>query len=133
MDAATTPAPDLASLRRSRIDILERLIAFAIQWLNGHRSDGEGSLKAILRGVNDFVRISRWVRVAIFLCRRIADGALDAPRPPKKVRRPAGDLDDCDAEAAVDRELADDDRALADQLRLDLGYREPREFEHMEC
>src|SRR5439155_6230292 len=122
MDAAIAPGPDVVSLRESRIAILERLVAFAMQWLEGLRTEGETSLKALCRGARDFARISRWVRVAIFLSMRIGNGALDAPRPPKKVRsRRAADPDD--ESAAFEREPTA-------ELRPE---REPREFEHLEC
>src|SRR5204862_849968 len=124
MDVAIAPAPDIVSLRESRVAILQRLVAFAMAWLRSRRAEGETSLKALSRGIRDFARVSRWVRVALFLCARIRDGALDAPRPPKKLRsRRQADLD---GEDLFDRE----------DLFEDLFDREvlgEREFEHLEC
>src|SRR5258706_15989647 len=103
MDVAIAPAPDVVSLRESRVAILQRLVAFAMAWLRSRRAEGETSLKVLSRGIRDFARVSRWVRVALFLCARIRNGALDAPRPPRKVRaRRTADSDD--DSAAFERE-----------------------------
>src|SRR5260221_11037644 len=81
------PTRDVKTLRMSRMAVLERLIAFGMQVVRGLKTSGKSLVACAL----DFARISRWIRVAIFLCSRIDDGALDAPRPPKQARAPAGE------------------------------------------
>src|SRR5262245_22710031 len=101
MDVATlfcmSPvSPDIDRLRVSRMGILGRLIAFAAQLLRG------GSL-----AFGRIDRIRRWLGVAIFLSRRVEEGALDAPRTFKRARKRAAERD------APDRESLDlDDDAL---------------------
>jgi len=130
MDRAITPAPDVLALRKSRIAVLERLIEFARRLIEeiGRRLATEG----VLRVAGDYVRISRWLRVAIFLSWRIDQGALDTPREPRPARtRRAADADraDVDTRAAEGRSERDASEGGA-ELRPE---REAREYERLEC
>ncbi|HZZ35635.1 MAG TPA: hypothetical protein VFE03_07915 [Caulobacteraceae bacterium] len=80
-------SPDILRLRESRIAVLKRLIAFAVSLLGGLRAKAAEGRSVLFPKLD---RIRRWLAVAIFLARRIGEGALDAPRPPRPARqRPA--------------------------------------------
>src|SRR5450432_4219934 len=76
------PPEKIVALRISRIDILERLVVFA-----------QAALAAVMRNldIKAFVRIGRWIGIAIALQFHIQDGALDQPRAPRKARAAAGE------------------------------------------
>jgi hypothetical protein len=101
MHGQTTPAPDVLALRQSRIALLVRLIEFGMQLVRGLRLDPGAPRRSLCALAADFARISRWLRVAIFLRVRIAQGALDSPREPRKARTrgPAADLAEAAREA----------------------------------
>src|SRR5258706_11278979 len=113
------PTRDVTTLRMSRMAVLHLLIAFGMQVAEGLKDSG----KSLVARVVELARVSRWIRVAIFLSARIDDGALDGPRPPKKlrVRKPAADK-------AADKDDDAEPREVAEAL-----MREPREYEHLEC
>jgi hypothetical protein len=72
-------AQDIDTLRMSRVAILERLIVYA-----------RAMLASVLRtDLGAWLRIGRWLRIALFLKVQINNGALDAPREPRKVRAPS--------------------------------------------
>ncbi|HZZ36298.1 MAG TPA: hypothetical protein VFE03_11265, partial [Caulobacteraceae bacterium] len=80
-------SPDILRLRESRIAVLKRLIAFAVSLLGGLRAKAAEGRSVFFPKLD---RIRRWLGVAIFLARRIGEGALDAPRPVRPARkRPA--------------------------------------------
>ncbi|HZZ36002.1 MAG TPA: hypothetical protein VFE03_09770, partial [Caulobacteraceae bacterium] len=73
-------SPDILRLRESRIAVLKRLIAFGLSLLGGLRAKAaEG--RSVFSHFPKVDRVRRWLAVAIFLARRIGEGALDAPRP----------------------------------------------------
>jgi hypothetical protein len=79
-------SPDILRLRESRIAVLKRLVAFHLSLLGGLRvKAAEG--RSVLSYVPKAGRIRRWLGVALFLARRIGEGALDAPRKPWPARR----------------------------------------------
>jgi hypothetical protein len=91
---------DILRLRESRIAVLKRLVTFALSLLGGLRvKAAEG--RSVLSYVPKAGRIRRWLGVALFLARRIGEGALDAPRKPWPARR----------RPAVEREAVERDDA----------------------
>src|SRR5262245_1767989 len=102
----------------SRLAILDVLIDFAMSLLKGFDLASVG-FKSVVAAANKFCRISRWVRIAIYVSDRIDHGALDAPRPPKpkRTRKP---------EATAEHEPAE---SLRDSAETD---RPRREYEHYE-
>src|SRR4051812_18608358 len=67
------PFPDVARLRRSRIAVLQRLVDFGRPLIIGAT-------------LAQYLRIARWLRVALFMIFHIGHGALDAPWTPRKPR-----------------------------------------------
>ena len=80
------PSSDVSTLRLSRVAVLQRLIEF------GGRAAGElmrgGGPRPFSQLAMKLARIVHWVCVAVALRLRIGEGALDAPRPPKRAPRP---------------------------------------------
>ena len=118
MQCAIAPTPEVLAMKRSRTAVLDRLSDFGMRLVEGvkQRLTAEGPRESL---INYFVRIARWIRVAIFLCSRIDDGALDEPRPLKKLR--------------VRKAAADKDSDVGPREAAEALMREPREYEHLEC
>ena len=119
MQTLAPPPKDIVALRMSRIDILERLIVFAQQ-----------ALAAVMQrlDIKAFLRIDRWMRIALSLQFHIQDGALDAPRAPRKARTRDGAESDSerpeqlfDRERFFERERDDDDASVQAYLDRPFG------------
>jgi hypothetical protein len=119
---AAALAPDLRTLRLSRMSILDWLCERADEAIRGMGGGLEGLQgKAILTHVNRWVRVGRWLRVAIWLWWAVARGDWDAPRD--LVARRRSNAEEISDEASLDREAAE----------IDKPEREPSERREFEC